>query len=272
MASNDISQLQPVKEKKIIFLWVHPRSLSTAFERSILERGDMEVIHEPFGYLYYVHEKRPVANMTVDPNHPTSYEEIKKMILEKAQTSSKDYLFVKDMAFHCFSHISKDPEFLRRIKSTFIVRDPLKAVSSHFAIHPNVTCEEIGHEHQWNLAKSIMEATGESPAVVVAEDLEEDPAGVMEAYADKLEIPYNPYATNWQKSYYNLWDTWKEWHLDVANSTGFHKTDRQKHEDTIKKNPHLNDFYLYHLPFYNSLCGLRVNHNSMAAKYAIPSI
>jgi len=262
MASND-TQLS-VKEKKIIFLWVHPRSLSTAFERSILERGDMEVIHEPFGYLYYVHENRPVANMTVDPNHPTTYENIKKMILERARTTTKDYLFVKDMAFHCYNHISNDPDFLRRIKSTFIVRDPLKAVSSHFAMHPNVTCEEIGHEHQWNLSQSIINATGEPPAVVVAEDLEEDAAGVMEAYADKLEIPYNPYATNWQKSYYNLWDTWKEWHVDVANSTGFHKTDRQKHEETIKKNPHLNEFYLHHLPFYNSLCGMRVNRKTMA--------
>jgi len=251
------------KEKKIIFLWVHPRSLSTAFERSIIERGDMEIIHEPFGYLYYVHENRPVACMTVDPSHPTSYEDIKKMILETARTTTKDYVFVKDMAFHCYNHISKDPDFLRRIKSTFIVRDPLKAVSSHFAIHPNVTCEEIGHEHQWNLAQCVLEATGESPAVVVAEDLEEDAAGVMESYADKLGIPYNPYATRWQKSYYNMWDTWKEWHVDVANSTGFHKTDKTKHEETIKKNPHLEAFYLHHLPFYDSLCKLRVNRQTI---------
>ncbi len=39
---------------RIIALWCHPRSLSTAFERMVIERGDLEVIHEPFLYLYYV--------------------------------------------------------------------------------------------------------------------------------------------------------------------------------------------------------------------------
>ena len=40
----------------IIALWTHPRSISTAFERVMIERGDFNVLHEPFSYLYYVHE------------------------------------------------------------------------------------------------------------------------------------------------------------------------------------------------------------------------
>eukprot|EP01103_Thecamoeba_quadrilineata_P004817 TRINITY_DN146_c0_g1_i1.p1 TRINITY_DN146_c0_g1~~TRINITY_DN146_c0_g1_i1.p1 ORF type:complete len:259 (-),score=49.02 TRINITY_DN146_c0_g1_i1:76-852(-) len=255
-----------MKTTTIIFLWVHPRSLSTAFERSIIQRGDMDVIHEPFGYLYYVHEGRPVTCMTVDPNHPTQYEDIKEMILEKARTTTKKYLFVKDMAFHCFNDIMKDDDFLKRIQSTFIVRDPMKAISSHYSIHPSVTQEEIGHEHQWNLCKRIIDVTGKNPIVVVAEDLEEDPTGVLEAYSYELAIPHHAHAAQWDQAYFGLWDTWKEWHVDVANSTGFHKTDRTKHEKTVSSHPHLQKFYQHHLPFYNQLCQYRVNRKTVVEK------
>jgi len=252
-----------MKTTTIIFLWVHPRSLSTAFERSIIQRGDMDVLHEPFGYLYYVHEGRQVAHMTVDPDHPTSYEDIKKMILEKSQSTSKKYLFVKDMAFHCFEHIMKDEDFMKRIQSTFIVRDPMKAISSHYSIHPSVTQEEIGHEHQWKLCEKIRKVTNKKPIVVVAEDLEEDPSGVLGGYSYELGIPHQPSATQWDQKYFGFWDTWKEWHVDVANSTGFHKTDRKKHEMTVAKHPHLQAYYTYHLPYYNQLCQYRVNRNSI---------
>lgn len=253
-------------EKKIIFLWVHPRSLSTAFERCIIQRGDMEIIHEPFGYLYYVHENRKVAFMTVDPNHPTSYEDIKNMILERARTTDKDYVFVKDMAFHCFSHISKDPEFLRKVTHSFIVRHPLKAVASHYAIHPTVTQEEIGHEHQWKLCDSIYNVTGEYPPVIISEDLEVDASGVMEAYTNRIGVPFIPNALRWERSYFSMWDTWKEWHVDVANSTGFYKTDTSKHEEAVAQFPHLQQYVNYHLPFYNKLFKYRVNRQTLAER------
>ena len=41
-------------------LWSHPRSMSTATERIMRERGDLDCAHEPFMYDYYVHRKRRV--------------------------------------------------------------------------------------------------------------------------------------------------------------------------------------------------------------------
>ncbi|MDH3659971.1 MAG: hypothetical protein OEU92_08075 [Alphaproteobacteria bacterium] len=38
----------------IIALWCHPRSMSTAIERIMRERGDCRCFHEPFLYDYYV--------------------------------------------------------------------------------------------------------------------------------------------------------------------------------------------------------------------------
>ena len=36
---------------KIVPLWSVPRSISTGFERMMIERGDFKVIHEPFSLL-----------------------------------------------------------------------------------------------------------------------------------------------------------------------------------------------------------------------------
>ncbi|MCO5125978.1 MAG: hypothetical protein M9957_01250 [Rhodobacteraceae bacterium] len=36
----------------IIAMWSHPRSMSTAIERIMRERGDLDCLHEPFMYDY----------------------------------------------------------------------------------------------------------------------------------------------------------------------------------------------------------------------------
>jgi len=83
---------------KIIALWVHPRSLSTVMERVMIERGDFRVIHEPFAYVYYVHDKKgKVPHMKIDPDHPQTYPDTRKWILDAAD--EKPVCF-KDMAYY----------------------------------------------------------------------------------------------------------------------------------------------------------------------------
>ncbi len=43
---------------RIIALWAAPRSVSTAFERMMMERGDHAVVHEPFSAHYYLSSAR----------------------------------------------------------------------------------------------------------------------------------------------------------------------------------------------------------------------
>ncbi|MCP4179026.1 MAG: hypothetical protein GY756_14800 [bacterium] len=38
---------------KIIALWTHPRTLSTAFSMLMKQRGDLNIIVEPFKFMYY---------------------------------------------------------------------------------------------------------------------------------------------------------------------------------------------------------------------------
>lgn len=58
---------------QILAFWVHPRSISTGFERIFIERSDFKVLHEPFSALYYVYEKRvDCPGQHIDPNAPMS--------------------------------------------------------------------------------------------------------------------------------------------------------------------------------------------------------
>ncbi|MFW5641097.1 MAG: sulfotransferase family protein, partial [Thermodesulfobacteriota bacterium] len=85
--------------QQIIALWTHPRSISTALERVMMERGDLKVLHEPFSYLYYVESgKATIPQEYEDPNHPRSYDGIKDFILGHGETKP---VFFKDMCAHC---------------------------------------------------------------------------------------------------------------------------------------------------------------------------
>ena len=64
----------------------------------MLERGDLATLHEPFLYLYYVHDARKrLPHLDVDPRRPASYEDIRTMVLETARARP---VFVKDMCYY----------------------------------------------------------------------------------------------------------------------------------------------------------------------------
>jgi hypothetical protein len=55
-------------------------------ERVMIERGDFKIFHEPFAYVYYIHDKKAtVPYMKIDPDHPQTYPDTKKWILEAAE-------------------------------------------------------------------------------------------------------------------------------------------------------------------------------------------
>ncbi|WP_283176701.1 hypothetical protein [Gemmobacter sp. 24YEA27] len=70
---------------RIYALWSHPRSMSTAMERVMRERGDLDCAHEPFMYDYYVHRAiRQMPHFDVRPDHPVSYPAIRDHLLARA--------------------------------------------------------------------------------------------------------------------------------------------------------------------------------------------
>jgi hypothetical protein len=97
----------------IIPLWSIPRSVSTGFERMMMERGDFKVIHEPFSYFFYAKEQTATAvGMNVDPDHPQDFDDIMSLILREAESKP---VFFKDMSYHPFART--DEAFLRNLRT-----------------------------------------------------------------------------------------------------------------------------------------------------------
>lgn len=240
---------------RILALWTHPRSLSTALERVFIERGDFVVLHEPFSVLYYMLERRarPVhANFAA--NEVADYEAIRDRILHTARERPVCF---KDMCYHCHDHLREDDVFLRQTNHVFLIRDPRQSIASHFAKNPDVTCEEIGYESEASIFRRVWELNSEPPLVVAAEDLQRDPAGIVNAMCNRIGLERRADALSWQPGHHEQWDNWKEWHRGVADSNRIH-SGQTVYAETVDNNSQLAQYYSHHLPFYEEMMGLRL--------------
>ncbi|MGD8834851.1 MAG: hypothetical protein PVJ84_00580 [Desulfobacteraceae bacterium] len=238
----------------IIALWTHPRSISTAFERVMMERGDLKILHEPFSYLYYVEgDDATISQQYVDPDHPTDYSGIKSHIENAAAGQS---VFFKDMCAHGYDRLVADDTFLNRLTNTFLIRDPAKAIASYYALNPDVTVEEIGLKQLCGIYEKT-KAIGGAPIVVDADDLEDNPEGTIRAYCQALGIDFIPESMTWDSGQKSEWEIWKDWHKDAARSTGIQKS-MEKFETTVENSDHLKRFYDDQLPFYRIMYAGRI--------------
>lgn len=239
----------------IIALWTHPRSISTAFERIMIERKDFHVLHEPFSYYYYVHEnKASIEQEFIDPDHPTRYPDIRDHVVDKGEVSS---VFFKDMCSHCCDPLARDKSFLKRIMNTFLIRNPERAIPSYYAMNKSVTSEEIGLEQLHTIFKNVVSITETVPVIVDATDLENAPNGVMAAYCKALGIPFIKEAMTWKQGHQEKWDIWEKWHVDAAQSTGIRK-DMEVFEVDTRNSDHLKRLYDVQYPFYEAMYQHRI--------------
>ena len=162
---------------KIIALWCHPRSMSTAMERSMRERGDLACFHEPFMYYYYLHlKRREFPHFDADPDKPRSYDDVKGMLLDAAEAGP---VFFKDMSYYILQDLMEDEAFASRITHSFLIRDPLFSLTSYHALDPDFTPEEAGLEAQWRHFDWLLSRSAVTPPVIEAELVQSDPKGAI---------------------------------------------------------------------------------------------
>ncbi len=246
---------------RIIALWCHPRSLSTAFERMVIERGDLEVIHEPFLYLYYVVQNPHLViarqEPEILPHMSRSFDEIVADIHAAARHRP---VFFKDMAVHVLNPKGDHARasFLEPMTHTFLIRDPAKAIRSHLVQNPTLTLEEVGYEALCRLFDRVRRLTGHTPAVIDAADLESDPSGTIRSWCEHVNLPFLEAALTWDKASRPGFDIDGDpWHVDVAGSTGFGR-DLERFDPAIDQDPRLADYLEASRPWYEALREYRI--------------
>ena len=243
----------------IICLWAHPRSMSTAMERVMRERGDFKCFHEPFMYDYYVHRKvEHMPHFDIDPAAPVRFENIKAMLLEQSQFSP---VFIKDMSYYVVPQLFTDIDFARRLTHTFLIRNPVYSILSYFKLDSQVTVEQIGIEAQYRHVTWLKEKLALNPLILSAEDVRENARETITRYWQQLGLEIRSQAFDWNADQVPQdWQQVSGWHGNVSGSQGIRKIcpendlKRQQNFDRLaEKYPRLRVLLDHHLPFYDQL-------------------
>ena len=238
-----------------IFLWTHPRSVSSAMERAMLQRGDLSTLHEPFLYLYYLGDaNKELDHFDPDPQHPTDYNGIREMIFARAR---EQRVFVKDMCYYVSNYFPSDSRLLREAVHTYLIRTPERSVPSYYRLDPQVTREEIGLEAVYRHFECVAEFTGSAPLLVDAEDLTRDAAGTLRAYCEALGLPFLEHSLHWDNDAVpREWMHVAGWHSDLASSGGL--GNKKTAAATTADSSAYQELVDYHMPFYEKLRGYRL--------------
>jgi len=115
----------------LLALWAMPRTVSTAFGRMMIERGDHLVIDEPWSRAYYFGPERRSDRYPLTFPEST-YANVRAGVLAAGRSTP---VFVKDMAYHAAPGLTSDD--LSAMTHTFLIRDPRAALSSLHARWPD---------------------------------------------------------------------------------------------------------------------------------------
>jgi len=227
-----------------------PRSVSTAFERHFVERGDFEVFHEPFSASYYYSPERRSERFA---DSGTKEDHRYEKVLGEILTPREKPAFVKDMAYHVAGFATPEtvvPDFT----NTFLLREPAAVLASLHKFWPDFTFEEAGFEELHRLYALAVEA-GQEPAVVDASDLLTEPEGIVAAYCERIGVAHRPDALTWEPREVPEWRMWDEWHSDAQNSTGLEPRTPEPEKPLPEE---LREIYERCLPYYEELHAKRL--------------
>jgi len=234
---------------QIIVLWSTCRSRSTAFERIMLERGDLHVFHEPFGKYFYFSKERGVQRAEhIKPKPEYDFEYIINTVLNKAE---KEPIFMKEQAFQAGRKITTD--ILKQFSNSFLLRHPKEVIPSMHHKMPDFTLEELGYEALHTLFEKSCQLTDKNAIVVDSSDFIANPKATIQAYCHALGIPFIADALSWDARLPEQFVWWDggSWLDDVAKSTSIQPTN--KSYTKIEESEFLQQAYEHAMPYYNEL-------------------
>jgi hypothetical protein len=232
----------------IFALWSAPRARSTAFFRSMAERGDLTVLHEPFCNLKDYGE--------TDAGGRTFDSASRLLAWLRAGAHHRD-VFFKDTMDHQHDEVLADRRFLGEARHAFLIRRPEEIAASYYALFPPMTINAIGMERLCEMQAAISDAGGNPPAVIDSDDLVARPAATMAAYCTAVGLPFNARALTWERGEQAGWQRTARWHTDASNSSGFERRERT-YRHTVGNSAKLARYAAHHRPFYERLYAQRM--------------
>ncbi len=204
-------------ETKRISVWSGPRNISTALMYSFRQRSDTLVVDEPL-YGHYL--------STTDAPHPGKDEVLAHMETSGERvvretllgTYVKPVVMFKNMAHHL---AGLDRAFLAELENVLLIRDPEEMLPSLAVQLPEPVLRDTGLEEQVEILEATL-AAGQTPVVLEARLLLENPESVLRELCGRLGLAFEPAMLTWKagpKPEDGVWA--KHWYDNLHVSTGF---------------------------------------------------
>jgi hypothetical protein len=232
----------------VFALWSAPRARSTAFFRSMVERGDMVAVHEPFSDL------AGLGETDVDGRTFVSAGALLAWLVDHTHDLN---VFVKDTTGRRHHAVLADRRLLAEGRHAFLIRRPEEIAESSYAVEPDMRIDAIGLEALHEMYGAVGDAGGHRPVVIDSDDLMARPEATMAAYCAAVGLPFLPKALTWEPGERSEWRRSARWHVEVSASTGFAPPERT-YAHTVESSDELARFAAHHRPFYDDLRAQRL--------------
>lgn len=202
-------------------MWSGPRNISTAMMRSWEARGDAAVSDEPL-YAHYLVETgldHPGRDEILAA-HDADWRRVTDAMIGPVP-GERPVWYQKHMSHHLLPDVGRD--WLDAVTQAFLVRDPASmVVSLARALGRTPAPEETGLPQQLEMFERAADAAGAVPPVLDAADVLSDPAGTLEAFCRRVDVPWTPRMLAWEPGPRETDGAWaSHWYATVEASTGF---------------------------------------------------
>ena len=203
-----------------VAMWSGPRNISTAMMRAWENRGDTAVWDEPF-YAYYLDStgiEHPVDSEVIAAGE-TDWRRVVERLLGEAP-GGRPVFFQKHMTHHLLPEI--DRGWMDEVVNCFLIRDPREVLASYARMRSTVTVEDVGVPQQAEIFDHVQARSADTPAVLDARDVLENPRGVLSALCDRIGIDFTDRMLAWPPGPRESDGVWaKHWYHSVHRTSGF---------------------------------------------------
>ncbi len=214
----DVLRVAPLR----IAMWSGPRNISTALMRAFENRPDCAVTDEPFyaAYLALSGIEHPMRE-DVLRSQPTDWKTVADALAGPAP-GGRHVWYQKHMTHHMLPEIGRG--WVAHCRNVFLIRHPARVLASYARKRAEVTLDDIGFVQQEALYDHALALPGGPPPVIDADDLLQDPTGLLRALCRRLGIPFDPAMLSWPPGDRDSDGVWAaHWYDAVRRSTGFEK-------------------------------------------------
>ncbi|MEY2567507.1 MAG: hypothetical protein QOE35_2036 [Actinomycetota bacterium] len=240
----------------VFALWSAPRSRSTAFFRSMLERGDLLALHEPLEGL--------ISFGGTEVEGRTFGSPVSLLAWLRDETRDVKVFLKETTDSRVLEVVLADRRFLAEARHAFLIRRPEEiaasfyAVTTTFAAPSRMRVEDIGLEALHELHAAVHDTGGHRPVVIDSDDLVARPGATMAAYCAAVGLPFVPAALTWEPGERPEWRRSARWHADASASSRFEQRDG-RYTHTVETSDELARFAAHHVPFYEQLHAHRLD-------------